>query len=122
MFSNAQENYNIASSGNYHFDASGFRKQGSVLDRAGQGFMFTNYLGYGTSSSGFNLNDTPSPFQYTVKPSSVASIFNNIRYGFYRSVGGLGSVIYTPPTAPERPTPSVSGSGSGEGGIGSGNR
>jgi len=118
MFSNAQEIYNQASSGNYHFNASGLKDQGNVLNRVGQGFMFTNYLGYGTNSNGFNLINDKSPFQYTVKPSSVSNIFNNRGYQFYRSVGGLGSGIYSPPTAPNPPTPT----GSGGNGIGSGNR
>ena len=106
MFSNAQEIYNIGASGNYFFDASGLRRQGSVLNRVGVGFMFTDYTGYVSSSSGFNLNPSPTPFQYIVQPSSVASIFNTGRYRYYTSIPSLGSGLYNYPSAPMPPTPS----------------
>ena len=111
MFSNAQEVYNIGTSGNYSFDVSGLRNQGSVLNRVGLGFMFTDYAGYGSSSSGFNLNPSPTPFQYIVQPSSVASIFNGGRYKYYTNVPSLGSGLYNYPLAPPPPTPISDSSG-----------
>ena len=104
MFSNAQEVYNIGTSGNYFFDVSGLRNQGSVLNRVGLGFMFTDYTGYGSSSSSFNLNPSPTPFQYIVQHSSVASIFNGGRYKYYTTVPSLGSGIYTHPPTPVPPS------------------
>ena len=122
MFSNAQEVYNIGTSGNYFFDVSGLRNQGSVLNRVGLGFMFTDYTGYGSSSSGFNLNPSPTPFQYIVQPSSVGSIFNGGRYKYYTTVPSLGSGIYTYPTTPVPPSfPATSGeSGNNSNNNGSG--
>lgn len=124
MFSNAQETYNIGVSGNYFFDASGLRSQGSVLNREGLGFIFTNYLGHQTSNSNsnFNLNDTPTPFQYIVRPSSVSNIFNNGIYSFYRNINAIASGVYVYPQQPNPPTLPAFNPGSGSvGGGGSGN-
>ncbi|NBP01321.1 MAG: hypothetical protein EBU90_14490 [Proteobacteria bacterium] len=111
MFSNASILYEQASSGNYQFNASGFRREGSVLNRSGQNFMFTNFSSQ-PSNSGFNLSDKKEPFQYIVKPSSVSSIFNGVRYKYYTTVPSLGSGIYTYPTTPVPPSfPATSGEG-----------
>jgi len=113
MFSNAQELYNQASSGNYQFDASGFRRQGSVLNRSGQNFMFTNFSSQ-PSNSGFNLSDQEAPFQYIVKYSSVSNIFNSGIYRVYTTLKGIGSGVYTYPSAPASPSAAPSGNNSND--------
>jgi hypothetical protein len=104
MFSNARTLYEQASSGNYQFDASGFRRQGSVLNRVGQNFMFTSPSQ--SSNSGFNLMDqVATPFEYIVKPSSVSNIFNSGIYRYKTPVNSIGSGTYVYPTEPNRSTP-----------------
>lgn len=103
MFSNAQKLYDEASSGNLHFDASGFRRQGSVLNRVGESFMFTN--SFASNAGGFNLNNAAQPFQYKVQYSGVSNIFNASIYRYYYTVNSIGIGVYTYPEEPSRSAP-----------------
>jgi hypothetical protein len=103
MFSNAEELYDGASSGNLHFDASGFRNQGNVLNRVGQDFMFTN--SFAASVRSFNLSDAAPPFQYRVQYPGVSNIFNSGIYRYKTPVNSIGSGTYVYPTEPDRSTP-----------------
>jgi hypothetical protein len=103
MFSNAQKLYNEAASGNLHFDVSGFRKQGSVLARSGESFMFTNSFAASTAG-GFTLSGTAQPFKYQVQYSGVSSIFNSGIYRYYSTINSIDSGVYIYPLAPSPPS------------------